>query len=66
MSRKSALKQLAKATKDLSYVDTEDLAFDLRQSAVCREDNVGIKFDPDDYLHWIELIQGWATGKLDQ
>ncbi|WP_315729910.1 hypothetical protein [Bradyrhizobium sp. SZCCHNRI2010] len=67
MSRpKTALRKLAQAIRELSYVDTEDLAFALRNIAVSREENVGIAFDVDDHMHWMEMIQGWASGKLDE
>ncbi|MCA1379504.1 hypothetical protein I6F34_01545 [Bradyrhizobium sp. BRP05] len=60
-----SLKLIAIAIRELSYSETEDLACELRSAVQSRKEDDDMQWDDDNYLHWMELIQGWAQGVLD-
>jgi hypothetical protein len=61
-----SLKLVATAMRELSYAEMENLALELRGSVLERDDDPESKFDIESYLHWMELLNGWAEGELDR
>jgi hypothetical protein len=59
-----SLKLVAIAMRELSYSEMENLALELRGVILERRDEPDMEFDIESYLHWMELLNGWAEGEL--
>jgi hypothetical protein len=60
------LNLVAMALRELSYSDMENLAYGLCLAVQSRKEDGEMDWEDDNYQHWMELLQCWAEGKLDE
>lgn len=55
---------IAKAVKQLTYDETSEVARDIVSMVQGRLQD-DIPFDPEDRENWMEFLQSWATGVVE-